>query len=79
MLFLAALNIPADMLHHECMLSYTRMCSKLPINFSMLHRFFFFSKANVKRLQVTYNNAFRILLKLPRWTRAGYMFETNQP
>lgn len=34
-------NIPADMLHHECILSYTRICSKLPINFSMLHRVFF--------------------------------------
>ena len=36
-----------------------------------------YSKAKMKKLQVAYNDAFRILLKLPRWTSASEMFVTN--
>ena len=39
-----------------------------------------FSKARMRKLQVAYNDAFRILLKLPRWTSASFMFvNSNVP
>ena len=36
-----------------------------------------YSSAKMKKLQVAYNDAFRIFLKLPRWTSASEMFVTN--
>lgn len=33
-----------------------------------------YSKAEMKRFQVAYNDALRILHELPRWTRASHMF-----
>ena len=36
-----------------------------------------YSKENMRKLQVAYNDAFRIFLKLPRWTSASEMFVTN--
>ena len=39
-----------------------------------------YSKARMRKLQVAYNDAFRILLKLPRWTSASFMFvHSNVP
>ena len=36
-----------------------------------------FSKVKMKKLQVAYNDAFRIFLKRPRWTSASEMFVTS--
>ncbi len=36
-----------------------------------------YSKAKMKKLQVAFNDALRILLKLPRWTSASPMFAYN--
>ena len=36
-----------------------------------------YSAAKMKKLHVAYNDAFRILLKVPRWTSASHMFVTN--
>lgn len=33
-----------------------------------------YSKAKMKRLQIAFNDAFRIFPKLPRWTSASHMF-----
>ena len=36
-----------------------------------------YTSAKMKKLQVAYNDAFRIFLKLPRWTSASEMFVTS--
>ena len=36
-----------------------------------------YSKTKMKKLNVAYNDAFRIFLKLPRWTSASEMFVTS--
>ena len=36
-----------------------------------------YSKAKMKKLQVAFNDALRILLRLPRWSSASEMFVTN--
>ena len=36
-----------------------------------------YSAAKMKKLHVAYNDAFRILLRVPRWTSASHMFVTN--
>ncbi len=38
------------------------------------HLWWSYSKAKIKKLQVAYNDALRILLKLPRWTSASHLF-----
>ncbi len=36
-----------------------------------------YSAAKMKKIQVAYNDAFRILLKHPRWTSASHMFVSS--
>ena len=41
------------------------------------HLWYNYTAAKMKKLQVAYNDAFRILLRYPRWTSASNMFVTN--
>ena len=41
------------------------------------HLWYNYTVAKMKKLQVAYNDALRILLRYPRWTSASNMFVTN--